>query len=129
MRAPANLLWVGLALKASLVSSQALIYTSEAHAPPSTGGPPSISPFTARLLLAQRLGLSQYHSLEDADDSALDVLNKYGGTQPQIFDNDEEPCETEKLLLIVEGVSNPEGTARIQSWRKRIFPDMISRYP
>ena len=109
MRLIAGLVWAGAALEASLISAQALIYISDASRLSSKAGSPSISPNTARLLFAQRLGLSQYHSLEGADESTLDILNTYGGEQQQIFAQDERPPDPERLLLIVDGVSNPEG--------------------
>jgi len=128
MRLRAGLLWASAVLQAGAVSAQALIYTSEVNAPLSNGLPPSISPITARLLLAQRLGLSQYHSLEDADESTLEVLNDYGGRQGQVFEDEEQIRGAEKLLLIVDGVSNPQGTSRPLSWGKRANTEQFPRY-
>ena len=109
MKALAGLMWASTALEAFSVSAEALVYTSNISPPQSNTRPPSISPNIARLLFAQRLGLSQYHSLEDADESTIGVINTFGGIQQQIFDNDERRRGAEKLLLIVEGVANPEG--------------------
>ena len=111
MRLSARLIWIGVALESCTVSGQALLYISDAISSPTKNDPPSISPITARLLLAQRLGLSQYHSLEDADESAIDILNIYGGREEEVF-RDEDGANPEKLLLLVEGVSNPEGILR-----------------
>ncbi|KAL6715974.1 hypothetical protein ACLMJK_006936 [Lecanora helva] len=108
MRLFTDLSWLPVALQVSLVSSQALIYISDASPPRSDKAPPSISPLTARLLLAQRLGLSQYESLEDADDSALDVLNTYGACQAPVFQQEEQRSGAGKLLLVVDGISDPE---------------------
>ncbi len=80
------------------------MYTSDSWSRQPTVEPPSISPHSARLLLAQRLGLSQYHSLQDADDLTLEILNKYGGEHQQIFAREETVQDVEKLLLIIEGV-------------------------
>lgn len=109
MKALSGLLWASIALKAYTASAQALIYTSDAGSPPSKAGPTLISPNTARLLFAQRLGLSQYHSLKDADESTLDFLTTYGGKQNQIFSHEEQSQALEKVLIIVDGVSKPEG--------------------
>ena len=96
------------ALGACSVTAEALIYTSDVP-PASRAGTPSISPNTARLLFAQRLGLSQYHSLEGVDESTLDILNTYGGKQQQLFTDEEHTRSNDRLLLIVDGVTEPEG--------------------
>lgn len=104
MKALAGLLWAGAALEVYTVVGEAFVYTSESWSRQAQIEPPSISPYTARLLLAQRLGLSQYHSLEDADESTLDILNTYGGEQQKIFAHDGMSQGAEKLLFVVEGV-------------------------
>jgi hypothetical protein len=70
--------------------------------------PPSISPHEARLLFAQRLGLSSYHSLGDVSESTLEHLNLYGGAQKQLF-HEEQWQSLSRLLAVVEGVEHPEG--------------------
>lgn len=102
MKALAGLVWAGAVFEAYTVAGEALVYTSESWLRQTPAKPPSISPYAARLLFAQRLGLSRYHSLQDADDSTLDILNTYGGEQQQIFAP--ESGGGEKLLLVVEGV-------------------------
>lgn len=102
MKALAGLLWAGAVFEAYTVAGEALVYTSESWSRQTPAKPLSISPHTARLLFAQRLGLSQYHSLQDTDDSTLGILNTYGGEQQQIFAP--EDGGGEKLLLVVEGV-------------------------
>lgn len=109
MKILAGVIWASTALQAYTVSAQALLYTSEPVEPLSKEGPPSISPNTARLLLAQRLGLSQYHSLDDANGATLHILNTFGGKQEQVFRDKEQVGGAEKLLLILDGVSNPKG--------------------
>ena len=104
MKALAVLLCASAALEAYTVVGEALIYTSDSSPRQAPVEPPSISPHTARLLFAQRLGLSQYHNLQDADEVTLDILNTYGGEQQQIFASEERSQGAEKLLLIVEGI-------------------------
>lgn len=70
--------------------------------------PPSISPHEARLLLAQRLGLSSYHSLGDVSESTLEHLNIYGGAKKELFHEDQWQSPN-LLLAVVEGVEHPEG--------------------
>ncbi|KAK4691896.1 hypothetical protein P7C71_g5203, partial [Lecanoromycetidae sp. Uapishka_2] len=108
MKVLSKFLWASSALEIYTVSAQALLYISDAVPLSSKAGPPSISPNTARLLFAQRLGLSQYHSLEDADESTLHILNTYGGKQQQVFGQGKEAQDLERVLVIVDGVSKPD---------------------
>lgn len=64
----------------------------------------ALSPATTRLLLAQRLGLSQYYGLEDSDDETLRILNSFGGKQKTLLSNDEPWTGPQRNLIIVEGV-------------------------
>ena len=116
MKALAGVFWASAALEAYAVVGEALVYTSESWSRRTPAEPPSISPHTARLLLAQRLGLSQYHSLHDVDDSTLDTLNTYGGEQQQIFARERTSHSSEKLLLVVDGVG--EGYQHLDSIRR-----------
>lgn len=109
MKVVSGLLWASTAFEFHTVSAQALVYISDVVPLPAKAEPPFISPNTARLLFAQRLGLSQYHSLEDADESTLDILNSYGGIQQQIFAREVQTQGLERVLIIVDGVSKPEG--------------------
>ena len=111
MRALAGLVWANAALQTYGASSEASVYFFDRNTKPAEAQPPSVSPSTARLLLAQRLGLSQYHSLKDAGESTLEHLNALGGTQKPIFpDEEQEPL---KVLLFVEGWEDPKGSSRI----------------
>ncbi|KAL8933053.1 MAG: hypothetical protein Q9211_005991 [Gyalolechia sp. 1 TL-2023] len=68
----------------------------------------SLSPSATRLLFARRLGLSQYHSLEGADESTLSILNKFGGEQRGLLSTDEQWLGHQRNLLIIDGVEDPE---------------------
>lgn len=100
----------------SLVGAVAQAYAAlpEAHVYLSDGSqqhhsrPPSISPHEARLLFAQRLGLSSYHSLGGVSESTLEHLNIYGSAQKQLF-HEEQWQSPSRLLVVVEGVEHPEG--------------------
>ena len=111
MKVSLGLMWVGAALNVYAATQEASLYIQDNSLSPASSKPQSISPKTARLLLAQRLGLSQYHDLGAADEGTLDVLNTYGGPQQLAFE-DEEPSRqqrTDKLLFIIEGVEYAEG--------------------
>ena len=104
MKVLAGLFWASAALETYTVVGEAFVYISEPLSRHAQAESPSISPRTARLIFAQRLGLSQYHSLEGVDQSDLDNLNTFGGEQRQTFAPDDTLQGTEKLLLVVEGV-------------------------
>lgn len=108
MRSLTGLLWAGAAFQTYAASPEALIYTfpESSHGQSRT---PTISPNDARLLFAQRLGLSEYHSLGDVDQETLELLNVYGGQQKSIFD-DAPKDGPRRLLLFIDGVEHPEGT-------------------
>ncbi len=112
MRVHAGLIWANAALQTYAASHEASVYVFDKKIEPSNVQPPSVSPNTARLLLAQRLGLTQYHSLQEADDLAIEHLNALRGTQKPVFldeGRDETPL---KLLVIVEGWEDTKGSLR-----------------
>ncbi len=106
-----GLAWISTAIKIYVASQEAPLYVQDGSLSSPISKAQSISPNTARLLLAQRLGLSQYHDLGDADEVALDVLNRYGGPQQSAFGEEDEPQKQslDRLLFIIEGVEYPEG--------------------
>ena len=108
MRATIALLLATAAASASSIIPEAPVYIFDQSPPSSRNEPPSTDPKTARLLLAHRLGLSQYHSLKDADRHTLELLNEFGGTPGSLFDNDEKEDESRRVLVIVEGVEKPD---------------------
>lgn len=106
----AALILTSLVAQARALSSSAYVYCSpngQYTAP--KGEVPSISTTTTRLLLAQRLGLSQYHSLEDASDASIQILNIFGGIQEPIFHDEGQGRRTERFLAIIENVDQLEG--------------------
>jgi hypothetical protein len=71
---------------------------------------PSVSPETARLIIAQRLGLARFHSIEHADTPTIQHINKYGGMQPRLFGGDVEQGTRAHLLMWIDGVEEKEAT-------------------
>lgn len=90
-------------------ASVASVYTFDSRPlqSPSTSTSDRVSPETARLILARRLELSQYHTLKGADDGTLQLLNEFGGSQERLLRVDQGYSGLGKLLVIVEGVQNP----------------------
>ena len=111
MKLLAGLTWASTAFGIYAASGDASVYIHDNALASQSLKTPSISPRTARLLFAKRLGLSQYHDLGDADEATLQILNAYSGKQQSVFGDLEESRQqtTDKLLFIVEGVEFPEG--------------------
>lgn len=86
------------------------VYTSDSFHPDFSADSVSetVSPLAARLILSQRLGIAEYHSLSDADDEALRVVNKLGRQQQPLFGEAAEEEGRRKAILIVESVQVDE---------------------
>ncbi|KAF1912342.1 hypothetical protein BDU57DRAFT_459285 [Ampelomyces quisqualis] len=63
---------------------------------------PTVSPETARLIIAQRLGLSRFHSVEHADADAIRHINTYGGRQQKLFGGYDADRSRAHLLMWIE---------------------------
>ena len=66
----------------------------------------TLSPIAARLVLAQRLGVEEFHSADLQDKEVVGAINDYGIRTP-IF-SDQRKDGTERALLYVEGESNKQ---------------------
>jgi hypothetical protein len=90
---------------AAAALSDASVYIFQQDFTPETSKTPTLTPEQARLVFAQRLGISRYHALEDASESTLSYINSFGGQGESLFEDasDDRPSE---LLLIVEGISS-----------------------
>lgn len=97
----------GVLASASAAAAQAArVYTFDTEQQPSTtsSSGESLSADTARLILSQRLGSSQYSELGEVDESVLDQLNKFGGAQQPILGAQDKDGDVSRLLVVVEGV-------------------------
>ena len=110
MKAFASWLLASYLAGVGLASSDALVYLFPVRRNPLASRPPSITPNVARLLFAQRLGVSQFHSLGEADESTLKILNEFGGDESSLFRSNGDGGSYDKYLYVVEGVEHPEGT-------------------
>ncbi|KAF1959403.1 hypothetical protein CC80DRAFT_490331 [Byssothecium circinans] len=70
---------------AASAAQEAHVYIYDATAATTTQAPSSVNPVTARLILARRLGLSKFHSLEHLNKDSIQQLNAFGGKQPKLF--------------------------------------------
>ena len=111
MRTVKAVLLASFSISVLAASPTASVYLLDQDPQPSAGGSsvPAVEPSIARLLLAQRLGISQYHSLENPDDTTLQLLNRFGGAQSSLFDEVENDVGKHKILIIVEGVNEADG--------------------
>ena len=82
------------------------VYDPVAKAPPQ---PQSVSPETARLILAQRLGLSRFHSIQHANDETIQQLNAYGGRQQKLFGREDRERTRAHVLVWIEDVEDATG--------------------
>lgn len=96
---------------AAAAAPQARVFVQDLDAPAHLGTQtaPTLSPDTARLVFAQRLGLSQYHSLKHTDDDTIQYINDFGGSRHQLFDDDQFGDEAKHVMLVVEGVKDTAG--------------------
>ncbi|KAG0651317.1 putative endoplasmic reticulum membrane [Hyphodiscus hymeniophilus] len=100
---------------AASATSDAKVYLFQGHEWPSTSKPPTLSPEEARLVFAQRLGISQYHGIGDASESAIAHINTFGGRQESIF-QDSARDKAAELVLVVQGVSSKTAEPLLSAW-------------
>ncbi|TVY51398.1 putative endoplasmic reticulum membrane protein [Lachnellula cervina] len=111
MRLSATLLPALLGV-ASAASEPASVYILQASESPSSN-PPTLTPEQARLVIAQRLSISQYHGLGDVSDSTLSYINRFGGQyKASLFEDAASQDQATELVLVVEGVSK----AQLKNW-------------
>ncbi|KAI4171409.1 MAG: hypothetical protein LQ343_004265 [Gyalolechia ehrenbergii] len=105
MKLSLELLCAPLLVAVALAAPDASIYISGS---PVDVPRHSLSPDATRLLLARRLGLSQYHSLEGAYESILKILNDFGGEQRALLPTEEQGLSHQRNLMVIDGVESPE---------------------
>lgn len=76
---------------------------------------PSVSPETARLIIAQRLGLSRFHSIELADAEAIRHINTFGGRPSKLFGQEDADKARAHLFVWVDGVDEAEASGGLLS--------------
>lgn len=83
------------------------VYDHDGSSSPHTPSSETIDAETSRLIFAQRLGLSQFHTLKNTDDEALRRINDFGGRQRPLFAADKPAEGPSKVIIVVEGVDEP----------------------
>jgi hypothetical protein len=110
MKLSGGVLFAALCSTATAASSPGRLFVFNADsAKPAPRQPASLSPNSARLILAQRLDVSPYHSIEETvDDEVANYLNTVGGKQ-RFFGMGLDHMAAARVLVWVEGVENAQG--------------------
>jgi hypothetical protein len=77
--------------------------------------PPTLTPEQARLVFAQRLGVSQYHDLADAGKDTLSYINEFGANGASLF-RASLGDKAAELLVVVEGASADAAKSVLNAW-------------
>lgn len=73
--------------------------------------PRTVSPSDARLVLARRLGLSDFHSLRDANEGTVEALNALGGRAQPLFGGETRTETLRRAIIVVEEAEDLFGTS------------------
>lgn len=105
MRLTTSWLLPAIAATASAATDGSVYLLQRDHTP--AAKPPTLSPSQARLVLAQRLGVSKYHSLDDASASTLSHINDFGGHHQALFGDEVDDLRhvEHNVVVMVDGGS------------------------
>jgi hypothetical protein len=103
----------GLALSSiySIASAAATghVYIQDSAPRPSSQASSSVDPETARLILAQRFGLSRFHSIKNPSEETVQQINAYSGRQQKLFGGEDAEATQAQVLVWVEDVEDVKG--------------------
>lgn len=100
--------WLGACLASGVLASSGRVFLWDSARTVAHGlDVPSVDPETARLILAQRLGLEQFHSIPEDDGQALDLLNRFG-VAGSLFETTRSASRHPRALIVIEGLEEPE---------------------
>ena len=112
MRFPVSLVLPFLVGVVQAASETAKVYIFQESEYPTSSITPTLSPEEARIVIAQRLGVSRYHTLRDISKNALSHINAFGGPQSQLFSSDGQYGRSQVVVMIDNAI--PEVTALFQ---------------
>ena len=116
MKFSVGLLLPVLISAARTAASDGTVYIFQGQeSPSSSSNPPALTPEEARLVFAQRLGISQYHGIGDASEKTLSSINTFSGRQESIF-QDSGRDKAAELVLLVQGFSSKTAQPLIDAW-------------
>ncbi|KAK2627460.1 hypothetical protein QTJ16_003426 [Diplocarpon rosae] len=99
----------------AIADANANVYIFDANGPLTTTSPPILTPEEARLIFAQRLGVSPYHAIGDVSETTLSYINKFGASPKSLFQGSEDDKAAE-LILIVEGFPSEAEEPLVSEW-------------
>jgi hypothetical protein len=105
MKLSTSLLLPTLLGTAIAASDSAKVYTFPASQRDSSTGTPSLSPEEARFVIAQRLGVSQYHDIHTATEDAIGYVNVFGNQQSTLLGHLNHDDDRSRLVVMVEGMT------------------------
>lgn len=100
-------------VSAASAAAKVFLYDHDASSRPAPSQE-TVDAATARLILAQRLDLAQFHTIASADEEAIRQINSFGAEQQTLFGHDRHTEHTSRVLIVVEGVQEPSSKAGIQ---------------
>lgn len=121
------------ATAASAAAAKVLVLDSDVTASSPPASQETTDPDTARLILAQRLGLGQYHSVAGSDEESIRQINAFGVQQRALFGADRHAEPVSKLLVMIEGVDyDAEKEIRSMGWTRHrtcaLYADEVYRH-
>src|SRR6266480_6542825 len=83
------------------------VFLIDADTSLSTARLDTIDPPTARLIFAQRLGLSPFYDIGHVDEDAIRRINAFGGCHEQLLGRDAGSSTPSRVFIVVDGVEKP----------------------
>jgi hypothetical protein len=106
--------FVGATMAAAAGDGSAFLFQGQEW-PSTSSNPPTLSPEGARLVFAQRLGVSQYHGIGDASEGTLSHINTFSGRQESIF-QDSGRDKAAELVLLIQDFNSQTAEPLINAW-------------
>lgn len=106
MKLAKTLLLVTLVSLGEAATDSAKAYIFPKPKPLLSAKAPTLTPTQARLVIAQRLDISQYHQISSSKDASLTYINSFGGRSKELFPvpySSEPPYQ----LVVMLGVESP----------------------
>ncbi|SZF01880.1 unnamed protein product [Blumeria hordei] len=101
---PSLSIFLSTYLGLNVASPDASVFIFQKDNPLALHDTPQLSLDQSRLVLAQRLDISQHYRLQDYNELSLSHINRFGSEQQPIFDSNWHKIP--ELVLVVEGVSS-----------------------
>jgi hypothetical protein len=109
-----SLQWLLCAASSSVTAAPAaakvFVYDSDV-ASQASPSPETVDAATARLILAQRLGLGQFHIVSGADDESIRQINTFSAQRQPLFGHERHAEPTSRVLIVVEGIEESSSKA------------------